>query len=220
MFSDKYQLSDYQNLFVAKKTFVESIYHTARLEGVNITFPDTKTIIEGVSVGGLNMDDVNKIINLKRAWHYMLQNLKAPFDLNFAKQIHNFIGYMEALEWGKFRNGEVGINGVNYKPPIPKENIVQKEFEEICKIDIVTERAITYMLWSMRSQLFWDGNKRTAIICANKLLIANGNGVLVIKEEDLPEFNRRLTAFYESGDYNKINRFIYEKCIHGLTFSD
>ena len=41
------------------------------------------------------------------------------------------------------------------------------------------------MLYGMRSQLFWDGNKRTSMIIANKIMIENGKGIITIKEDNL-----------------------------------
>lgn len=218
MFADKYNLTKEESMFLAKKGFIENIFYSSKLEGCNITFPDTQTIIEGKSVEGYDMHDIGIIVNLKHAWEYVLKNIDEPFDLKFAKGIHNFIGYNEALTWGEFRKGEVGISGVVYKPPIPDEIEVKKEATELLSIPNVTERAIKYMLWAMRRQLFWDGNKRTSILSANKILISEGKGILTIKEEYLPEFNRKLSAFYETNDYSKVDSFIYENCIYGIDY--
>jgi len=67
MFENKYELSGDEALFLAKKTLVENIYSQAKMENINITFPDTKTIIDGMSVSGLNTDDIQKVLNLRNA---------------------------------------------------------------------------------------------------------------------------------------------------------
>lgn len=72
------------------------------------------------------------------------------------------------------------------------------------------------MLYLMRSQLFWDGNKRTSMIVANKLLIENGCGIISIKEEYISEFDTLLTEYYNTGLKEKIVDFLYEHCIFGL----
>lgn len=95
----------------------------------------------------------------------------------------------------------MGIAGVEYRPTIPVENEVIAEMNRILNMSCVTERALTYMLWAMRKQLFWDGNKRTSIISANKILIEHGKGNVTIEEENLGEFNERLSKFYETNDY-------------------
>ncbi len=215
---NKYNLSQKENIFLAKKILINAIYNSARLEGINVTFPQTKTILEGVSVSNVNVDDVQTILNLRNAWRYLLNHLESTFDLDFAKKINGYVAYNESLDWGVLRYGNVGITGVEYSPRVPVESEVVGELNDIMKIQNQTERAITYMLWGMRSQLFWDGNKRTSTICANKILIENGNGILSVPEDQLEEFNERLSKFYETNDYNKINTFLYDKCLFGIDY--
>ncbi|GGN60841.1 hypothetical protein GCM10007971_25310 [Oceanobacillus indicireducens] len=216
---DKYNLSKRENIFLAKKTLIANIYYTAKIEGVNITFSQTKTILEGVSVSDLDMDDVQKVLNLRNAWKYTMDKMEKPFNLHFAKRINEFVAYNESIEWGVLRNGNVGISGVDYQPKIPVESEVISEMNEILSIPRVTERALTYMLWAMRNQLFWDGNKRTSIISANKILIENGRGIVSVEEKNLAEFNERLSKFYETNDYNHIIHFLYDKCIFGIDYA-
>jgi prophage maintenance system killer protein len=217
--NDKYNLTKRENIFLAKKSLIENIYYTAKIEGINVTFPQTKTILEGVSVSNLDVDDVQKILNLRNAWRYTLNNIEKPFDLDYAKKINEFVAYNESIEWGFLRKGSVGISGVEYKPTIPVESEVITEMNQILEIPCVTERALTYMLWAMRRQLFWDGNKRTSIISANKLLIENGKGIVSIEEKNLGEFNERLSKFYETNDYSHIINFLYDKCIFGIDYA-
>ena len=72
------------------------------------------------------------------------------------------------------------------------------------------------MLYGMRSQLFWDGNKRTSMIIANKIMIENGKGIITIKEENLLKFNTLLTNYYNTNNEEEIINFIYNNCIFGI----
>lgn len=218
MLEDKFHLTKEQNVFLAKKTITENVYHSAKLEGVNVTFPETQTILDGVSVGGLNMDDVGIILNLRDAWKYTIENIDAPFDLDFACKINALVARNESLDWGVPRYGNVGISGTDYRPDIPEEETVRKKIDDIMAIDHVTDRALTFYLWAMRSQLFWDGNKRTSNVCANKMLIHEGKGIVTVKEEHLNEFNRLLTEFYNSNDDHSIKKFLYDHCLYGIEF--
>ncbi|MGN8842558.1 hypothetical protein ACTNDN_07030 [Niallia sp. HCP3S3_B10] len=65
--NDKVNSSKRENLFLAKKYLIANIYYTAKIEGLNVTFPQTKTILDGVSVSNLDIDDVQKILNLRNA---------------------------------------------------------------------------------------------------------------------------------------------------------
>ena len=76
------------------------------------------------------------------------------------------------------------------------------------------------MLYGMRSQLFWDGNKRTSTIAANKIMIQTGSGIIKVPDIYLEEFNNLLSEFYNTNDNKKIKQFIYENCIDGMTFNN
>ena len=84
------------------------------------------------------------------------------------------------------------------------------------KIKSTTEKALNYCLWAIRSQLFWDGNKRTSNIVANAILISNGKGILNIEEKDLEEYNIKLSEYYLSGDNRKMLKFLYDNAIEGI----
>ncbi len=213
---DKYHLTKEQNLFLAKKVLVSNIYNSVRLEGINTTYPDTKTILEGVNVPTLKLDEINCILNLRDAWNFVLINIDDEIDLNFICKVNSFVSRNESLEWGVLRNGRVGINGVDYIPDIPNMDDVKNNINDILNENNATTKAIKLMLYLMRSQIFWDGNKRTSMIVANKILISNGCGVITIKECDIKEFNTLLTEYYNTNNDEKLCLFLYEKCIFGL----
>ena len=170
---DKYNLTLEQNIFLAKRNLVDNIYANARMEGLNITFPETKTILEGVNVPNLKIDEIQCILNLRDAWKYLINNIHADFNLDFICKINELVARNESIAWGVLRQGKVQITGTDYIPEIPSEEKVKQQITHILQIENATERAIEYMLYGMRSQLFWDGNKRTSTICANNFMIEN-----------------------------------------------
>lgn len=210
------KLTKEQNIFLAKKVLVANIYNSARLEGINTTYPDTKTILDGVNVPSLKLDEINCILNLRDAWNFVLKNIESSIDLDFICKVNAFVSRNESLEWGKLRNGKVGINGVDYIPKIPVKQEVETEISKILLEENALEKAIKLMFYLMRSQIFWDGNKRTSMIVANKIMIENGCGIITIKEEYISEFNKLLNDFYNTNDMTKIMQFIYDNCIFGL----
>ena len=213
---EKYHLSKEQNLFLAKEELVSNIYNSARLEGINITYEETKKVLEEVNLPSLRLDEINCILNLRDAWNFALSNIDADITLDFICKVNSFVSRNESLEWGVLRTGKVGINGVDYIPNIPEREDVIVNIENILKEENITSRSLNLMLYLMRNQLFWDGNKRTAMIVANKLLISNGCGIISIKEDDINEFNKLLTEYYNTGNKDKIIPFLYDKCIFEL----
>lgn len=217
---NKYNLTLEQNIFLAKRNLVDNVYANARMEGLNVTFPETKTVLEGVNVPNLKIDEIQCILNLRDAWKYVINNISDKFDLNFICKVNEFVARNESLSWGVLRNGNVQITGTDYIPDVPNEENVKDKINAILQIENTTERAIEYMLYGMRSQLFWDGNKRTSTICANKIMIENGNGIIKVPDNKLQEFNSLLSEFYSSDDNSKIKQFIYDNCIDGIVFRD
>lgn len=213
---NKYKMTLEQNIFLAKRNLVDNVYANARMEGINVTFPQTKTILDGVNVPSLKLDDIQCILNLRDAWKFVINNIDKQFNLDFICKVNEYVARNESLEWGKLRTGKVEITGTQYIPEIPNKENVEKDIEQILKNENATQRAITYMLYGMRSQLFWDGNKRTSTIVANKIMIENGAGIIKVPDEKLEKFNELLTKYYNSNDMQNISSFIYENCIDGI----
>ena len=216
----KYNMTQEQNVFVAKRNMVDYIYNSAKLEGCNVTFPETQTILDGVNVGSVTLDDIQTVLNLRDAWRFVLYDITTPFDLAYICKINEHVSRNESLQWGVLRTGQLGISGTDYKPPLPEITAVNAELEKFANIENATERAITVFLWLCRAQLFWDGNKRTATICANKILINAGQGILTIRDADVLEFNKRLLDWYNTGDMFVIAPWMYDNCIDGIAFTN
>ena len=217
---NKYNLTKEQNIFLAKRNIVDNIYSNARMEGINITFPQTKTILEGVNVPNLKIDEIQVVLNLRDAWQYVLNNIDKDFNLEFICKINEFVARNESIEWGALRTGKVEVTGTNYIPEIPNKTDVENRINDILKIENTTERAIEYMLYGIKAQLFWDGNKRTSIIAANKIMIENGAGIIKVPDNKLEEFNVLLSDYYTKDNKEAIKQFIFDNCIDGIIFGD
>jgi prophage maintenance system killer protein len=108
------------------------------------------------------------------------------------------------------------VRFISYVPPIPNEKRETKKFSEIVSAKMSsTQKALDMFCNISRKQLFWDGNKRCSLMIANKLLINNGAGIMLVKEKYVNEFNRQLSKFYETGEKREFQQFLYDKCIFG-----
>lgn len=204
-----------QNLDFARTNMKSNIYDQAVLEGVATSFPQTEDIIENGQVNGVSATDVQKILNLKHAWEFILDR-----DVIQSKSNYHMLCYIAKLvnegffyDGGRIRGIPVKIGGTNYVPPLPIESIVIERIDEIRNqekepIDI----AIDLCLYCMKTQVFKDGNKRAAIIFANHYLIAHGMGLIVIPEKEVPEFKKLLVSYYEGAAIEIISGFMKEKC--------
>lgn len=213
---DKYNMTVETNIFYAKRNIVDTLYKTANLEGIAVTFPETNEIYEGRNVAHLSVDDVVKINNLKNSWKFLFDTIDYPCDFRYIKQMNQLIQIGLHPLSGQLRTADVSIGGTSWKPEIPIEEKVIDKITEIMSIQNVTERAIDMMLYLMRAQLFYDGNKRTAQLVANQILIQNGKGILAIPVDKQMDFLGNLVSFYETNDNTKIKSFVYDNAIDGL----
>lgn len=217
-FQNRFHMTPEQSLFLAKKKWDENVYCGMKMENRAVTFPQTKTILEGVNVPGVQLDDIQAILNMRDAWKYLLKTVNEPLTFDYWCRLNEYIARNEALEWGKLRTGNVGISGTDYMPPIPHKQDTARELLDILQDDTTaTEQALNAFAWGTRGQFFWDGNKRTSLMLANKILIVAGAGILTIMDKYIERFNTLLLDYYNTGDSDELKVFLYENAIHGLT---
>ena len=204
-----------QNIDFAKRHLVDTIYKQAILEGVATTFADTESIIEGGKVNNMTSEDILKIINLKHAWEFILNKNVILSNTNFALlcEINKMVEEGFYYTAGKIRSVPVTIGGTKWKPDLPIESIIKEELEVIFNKKLTdVDRAIELLLYTMKKQIFIDGNKRTAVIYSNHYLISKGKGIIAIPAELTQEFKDLLIPYYEGKDEKNIKQFIREKC--------
>lgn len=217
-FKDKYNLTKEQSIFLAKKKWDENVYCGMKMENRAVTFPQTKTILNGVNVSNVNIDDIQAILNMRDVWKYLLNTLETDITIEYFCKLNEYIARNEALEWGKLRTGKVGISGTEYVPPIPKLEVIKQELFDIIneKETTATEKALDIFVWGTRGQYFWDGNKRTSMTLANKILISAGAGIFTITDKYMERFNELLVDYYNTGDSLKLKQYLYDNAIHGM----
>lgn len=216
-YTDKYNLTPQQSLFLAKKNWDENVYCGMKMENRNITFPQTKTILDGVNVPDVQLDDIQAVLNMRDAWKYLINSVGESVTLAYMCKLNEYIARNEALEWGKLRTGRVGISGTDYVPPVPSYENAERDLNEIINSDTTaTDKALSVFAWGARSQLFWDGNKRTSLTLANKILISSGAGMLTVTDAHMLEFNALLLDFYNTGNDKRLKDFLYTNAIQGI----
>lgn len=217
-FPDKYHLTLEQSTFLAKKKWDENVYCGMRMENRAVTFPQTKTILSGVNVPSVQLDDIQAILNMRDAWRYLLSNVSERVTLEYLCKLNGFIARNEALEWGKLRTGTVGISGTDYSPPIPDQAEVARQLDEMLAADqTATEKALDVFAWGARGQFYWDGNKRTSMTLANKILVSSGAGIMTITDRHMEKFNELLLNYYNTGRSEELKAFLYENAVQGMT---
>lgn len=203
------------NIAFARANMKMNIYDQAVLEGVATSFPQTEEIIDNGKIFGVTATDVQKILNLKHAWEFILDRdvIASRSDYYMLSHIARVVNEGFFAEGGRIRGVPVTIGGSSYVPPLPNELDVKEKIREIIEeSDEVINTAIKLCLYCMKTQIFLDGNKRASVIFANHYLISHGGGFLVIPEKEVPEFKRLLVKYYEGEDITVIADFMKKYC--------
>ena len=218
--NDKFNLTREQNVFIAKRNIVDYIWKSANLEGIEVTYPETQAIYDGGIVNGLTVNNIIAICNLKNAWQFILENADINYDFNLLCHIHKLVADRLVLEQdlGRIRTTPVNVGGTKWQPQFPIESQIVEELNILLnqKEKSKTEIAIELMLYIMRTQMFIDGNKRVAMLFANKIMIDNGCGIITVAQEYQPTFYEKLIKYYETNEMTDIKKWIYNYCIDGI----
>ncbi len=221
---NKFNLTREQNVFVAKRNIVDYIWKSANLEGINVTYLETQAIYDGGIVNGLTVDKIITINNLKYSWQFILESEDIDYDFKILCHLHKLTCDKLVLDQnlGKIRTTPVNIGGTSWKPQFPIESQIKEELAILLNQPekTKTEIAIEIMLWIMRKQMFIDGNKRVAMLFANRIMIDNGCGIITISQENQPTFFFFFFKLYESGDNMDLKQWIYDTSIDGIDLNN
>lgn len=206
-------------LFIFQKNMAGIVWNSLGVfENNPSTLPQTETILQGLSVGGISIDQLSQVKRFGEGARYLvdaIKNKEFELSIEFAKRLHALVGKEEALEWGVLRGEQVHIRGVSHVPPVAKDlpSLAEKGFFFLREqVENPIERAIVAFLFMSRSQFFLDCNKRTALLMMNGVLLAAGYYPITVLRETTEEFNEKLSAFYNSGDGTNMLKYFRRTC--------
>jgi len=107
-YTDRYHLTPEQSRFLAKKKWDENVYCGMKMENRAVTFPQTKTILEGVNVPGVQIDDIQAILNMRDAWRFLIGSIDEDVTLEYVCKLNGFIARNEASGVGQAAHGKRG----------------------------------------------------------------------------------------------------------------
>jgi len=208
-----------QLLMMVEKLLPDVVYNMASLERNPFSYPEVKTLLDGVTIGGHKLSDEQQVLRILEGWKFVFEavlNNRISIDIGTFNKLNEIIASDEALISGKFRTGDVRIGGTDFLPP--KAEVLGSVFSD--ELSIITERckskvdlAFEIFLWVSLNQFYYDGNKRTARLVANIILISKGQGIFNIKVKDRLKFNILMVEFYNTRNADNIFEFLYEKCL-------
>lgn len=210
------------------KMLPEFVWDASVLEGNPFTFPEVKTLLDGVTVGGRRISDQDQILNLAESSKHLLATIKqGRFALSktmFAG-LNGIVARKEALEWGVFRGegqetnytpdvalGEQGrYTPLPTRPGAPQLNLVFNEGVAALQECEPFEQAAAFFMFGALQQFFFDGNKRTSRMMMNGVLMSHGIDAISVPAAKAQEFNEKMVRFYISKDATEMMDFLV-KC--------
>ncbi len=197
------------------------------LEGNPFTFPEVKTLLDGVTVGGRKVSDQEQVLNLAESAKHLLALVKTGrFTLDKATfiDLHSIVAPNEALEWGVFRgegletnytpDGGLGEHGRHTPLPAVKgaselNRVFQESIAALNECEPF-EKGTAFFLFCALQQLFFDGNKRTSRFMMNGTLMSNGIDAISVPAAKAQDFNEKMVRFYLTKDATEMMEFLVD----------
>jgi len=205
----------------------EFVWDAGVLEGNPFTFPEVKTLLDGVTVGGRKISDQEQILNLAESSKHLLALVKnGQFELTKATftALQGIVARNEALEWGVFRGEgqetnytpDVGLGEHGRYTPLPTVSGAP-ELNRVFQEGVAAlgecqpfEKAAAFFLFGALQQFFFDGNKRTSRFMMNGILMSNGIDAISVPAAKAHEFNEKMVRFYLSKDATEMMAFLVD----------
>lgn len=203
------------------------VWDASVLEGNPFTYPEVKTLLDGVSVGGRKISDQEQVLNLAESSKHLLALVKASkFKLDKARftELHSLVARNEALEWGHFRGEgkeisytpDVALGEHGRYTPLPTltgapdlNRVFLQGVQELNnKVSHPFEKALAFFLFGALQQFFFDGNKRTARFMMNGILMSAGIDAISVPAAKVQEFNEKMVRFYLNKNATEMMEFM------------
>lgn len=196
---------------------IDLVYNAAYLEGVRLTYVEARDFILG------GKDPVKpyptgllKIKNLKTAYCRLKDEdiIAKPTDLETLCELNRIInGRGVSHDGGRIRSSFITITGTDYAPEIPDSYEVNYKIRDIVESKkTYIERGLDLYCYLRKTEVFYDGNKRSANLLCNQFLLRHGQGIFSIRPERNDQFLKLLLEYYKSDNAEKLKEFIYENC--------
>ena len=211
------------------KMLPEFVWDASMLEGNPFTFPEVKTLLDGVTVGGRKLSDQEQVLNLAESSKHLLALVKSnafSLEKSVFTGLHAFIARNEALEWGHFRGEgaetgytpDVALGALGRHTPLrtnPGAAELNKVFERgqrALQSDVphAFEKAAAFFLFGSLQQFFFDGNKRTSRFMMNGVLMSAGVDAISVPAAGRQEFNEKMVRFYVTKDGSEMMGFLLD----------
>jgi len=214
---DKYKMTKEENLKLFVQDKDDFIFNAAKIENSDLSLLQTKDVINGKNVTGVELEDTITVNNLSKAFDYLVDHIDEDLSLDLGSSINEII-VKNALIYRATSKKSKESYGFEAQPWCLSPGIEDKVtnfISELKHLPSVTDQAITLFIYLLKTRFFESGNKRTGLLLANQLMINYGVGYLSIPYTHLQDFKKQVTNYRDNEEIQPLKQFLYDYCIFG-----
>ncbi|MBQ3787306.1 MAG: Fic family protein [Bacteroidales bacterium] len=199
------EMSDKEYRKEMERLGIDLSWKSSQIEGNTYSLLETERLLrESKTADGKTKEEAVMLLNHKDALRFILDNpdYLQTLSVGHIEDIHQLLTKELSVDTG-IRRRRVGITGTNYHP-LDNEFQIREAMRDTCDLinskDNIFEKALLSLVLLSYIQAFSDGNKRTARITSNAILIANGYCPLSFRSVDSIDYKKAMLVFYEQNN--------------------
>lgn len=200
---------------------VDLSWKSSQIEGNTYSLLETERLLKDKqTASGKTKEEAIMLLNHKDALDFVLDvpDYLKELSVHRIEDIHSIL--TKELEVDRnIRHRRVGITGTNYRP-LDNEFQIREALEDTCTLvngkDNVFEKALLTLVLLLYIQAFVDGNKRTARITSNAILIANGYCPISFRTVDSIDYKKAMLMFYEQNNIAAFKKIFIEQFLFAV----
>ncbi|RLD83559.1 MAG: cell filamentation protein Fic [Bacteroidetes bacterium] len=210
------ELSEFQFKKELERLAIDLSWKSSQIEGNTYSLLETEKLLkEKETAAGKTKEEAVMLLNHKDALDFIIKDPAYLFPLTVSKieDIHSMLTKELAVD-RNIRKRRVGISGTNYRP-LDNEFQIKEAVSEMCHLinekDDVFEQALSALILISYLQPFVDGNKRTARIVSNAILINHKFCPVSFRTVDSVAYKKALLLFYEQNNITAFKKIFTEQ---------
>lgn len=210
------ELTDNEYRKEMERLGIDLSWKSSQIEGNTYTLLETERLLrESKTAEGKSKEEAVMLLNHKDALSFVLDNPDYLKELTVShiEDIHQLLTKDLSIDKG-LRRHRVGITGTNYHP-LDNEFQIREAMREACELinskSNIFEKALLTLVLLSYIQPFSDGNKRTARITSNAILIANDYCPLSFRSVDSIDYKKAMLIFYEQNNLYAFKQIFIEQ---------
>ena len=195
---------------------IDLSWKSSQIEGNTYSLLETEKLLkEKKTASGKTKEEAVMLLNHKDALDFILSDPEYLQELSVRRieELHSLL--IKELDVDKgIRKHRVGVTGTNYRP-LDNEYQIREALEDSCRLinskDSVFEKALLALVLLSYIQPFVDGNKRTARITGNAILIANRYCPISFRTVDSVDYKKAMLIFYEQNNISAFKKIFIDQ---------